>query len=196
MCEVYEQMSLLYNNVERKREIVAGLQGLQDFQLKAAESLDSKAWNILNVTSATFGIVSAILSSLVSDKTPALFWLGLVAVLGLYLIQVYTIFQAIKPIQWFIVPGAEPVTRYDTLMNKYIASENLPLTEDEYLNQLIADYAGNLSIKDGETTVFGSIQKIEANNRRKADSIRMSALLIGIIIATLIGLSFALSIIR
>lgn len=107
------------------------------------------------MTSATFGIVSAIQINLVSDKTSPYFWIGLGGVLFLYLLQVREVLAAIGPREWSIVPGGENGdTRYETIMEKFIASNGEPLSDDEYLNQLIADYVGSIDVNDSSRRTF------------------------------------------
>ncbi len=185
----------VYNNVERKRELVESLKNLQGFYLAASDALDKKAWDILRVTTATFGIVSAIQINLVSDNTPGLFWAGLLGVLILYSLQVREVLATIRPTSWALVPGVEDNDfRYETLVDKYVATAGEHISEDDYLNQLIADYIGCIDVHDNTTIRHGSIQKIEKNNKIKAQHVNQAAKLLGGIIAALILLGFAASV--
>lgn len=182
--------TVLEEDYTRKQELVAALKELQDFGLRASDNLDQKAWNILSVSSATFGIVTAIQISLITDKTPSTFWLGLIVVLIFYLLQVRHVLEAIKPVEWSIVPGAEPYLSFENLIKKYVEDDNVKISNHEYYNQLIADYAGNIDVKDRKTLILGSIQQIQEQNRLKSDHIKSAAQYLGYIIAGQILLSF------
>jgi hypothetical protein len=133
----------VYHKVERKQKLVDDLQKLLDIQLANADILDNKAWEILKVTSGTVGLVSALEITLTKGIVGQSFWFGLAAVLVFYVLQIVVLMRAVQPRQWPTVPGGEGGDlHYDILMERYVLPD-----DNDYLNQLIADYVG---IKDSD----------------------------------------------
>src|SRR5688500_12864227 len=176
----------LYHNPERKRELIGLLKAQHEYLLEVSKELDEKAWEILRVTGGTFGIVSGLFITLVAPKAPSIFWIGMASILGLYLIQLQQVMQVISPRQWPLIPGGSGGgLSYESLLDKYFL---LNPEEDDFLNQLIADYAGNFDVNNNNIFVDGAIQKVEANNAVKAKRVRLASLLLGVIIASLVSL--------
>lgn len=172
----------VYSNIERKRELVDALKQLLADQMDASEILDNKAWEILKVTSATFGLVSALEITLSSTSIGNLFWVILAGVMLLYLCQVEAVMRVIRPRDWRLIPGGEDgITTFNTLLPKYVAPD-----ESTYLDQLIVDYAGGPNPKNQEATLPGAISVAQANNREKAKWIGKAAVLLALIVVGLI----------
>jgi hypothetical protein len=178
-----DEASEVYRNIERKRELVAMLKTLLEGLETANDALDKKAWDILSVTSATFGIVSAIE---ITQKVPSSglrFWVASAVVLGLYLWQVVEVLAAVGPMTWHKVPGgARGQLSFEVLLKKYI----LPEDEDEYLNKLIVDYVGKVDPENRDEIIPGAIQQHQKNNEKKAKHVRKAGWLLGFIVAGLI----------
>ena len=79
-----DQHFTLYNKPERKRELVVQLEAMLVEYRKASDTLDSKAWEILKVASATFGVVSALEITLSTGTLQLQFWLALLFALLVY----------------------------------------------------------------------------------------------------------------
>ncbi|HMN12690.1 MAG TPA: hypothetical protein PKD55_10250 [Bellilinea sp.] len=172
----------VYSNIERKRELVDALKQLLADQMDASEVLDNKAWEILKVTSATFGLVSALEITLSSASVGNLFWVILAGVMLLYLCQVEAVMRVIRPRDWRLIPGGEDgVTTYNTLLPKYVAPD-----ESTYLDQLIVDYAGGPNPKNEADILPGAISVAQAHNEDKAKWVRRAARLLSWIVVGLI----------
>jgi hypothetical protein len=177
----------VYHKADRKRELVSLLKELLDTQVKASEVLDKKAWDILAVASATFGIAGAIEFALKSSSAGISFWIGVVAVMDLYFCLVVEVLQAIGPRVWWHIPGtADGKLSYEGLLLKYIA----PTEENEYLDKLIVDYAGMKDPDQNGHIVNGAIQQAQANNEAKAIHILRAGQLLGAIVIGLTVLPF------
>ena len=185
----------IYENAERKRELLGMLRDQHIAMTHATGVLEQKAWRVLEVTSGTIGIVSGLLITTIGTDAPINFWIGVGALLFLYIIQLRQVLEAIKPMKWPQIPGSKEdgTLSFEGLMEKYF--EQNP-KEDGFLNQLIADYAGHQDINNKERFVLGGLQKTEANNRVKAKRLRLASLLLGVIVSGLIGLSIAVVIFR
>lgn len=176
----------VYHKPERKRELIRSLQNSLDAQLKASEELDSKAWQIMGVASATFGIAGALIFTNKDFPAGASFKWGVLAAIVLYLCLLVEILQTIKPLMWHSVPGGEDgKISFESLLEKYI----YPETEDEYLDKLIVDYVG----KETPHVVGGALQHAQDNNAKKSEHIRRASLLLGMIILALAVLPFLAS---
>ncbi len=174
--------SEVYNNIDRKRELVESLKEVLEAQFEAAEALDTKAWNVLSVTSATLGIASSIQVILIGKSAELSFWIGLAVVLFLYLWQVREVLAAVKPLTWHLVPGvADGEISFRKLMEKYVGTD-----ESTYLNKLIVDYAGKIDPDNEDRLLPGAIQVALSNNVVKKKHIIRAARLLGAIIAGLI----------
>lgn len=175
----------VYRNVGRKEKLVDSLKELLSAQMEAAETLDNKAWETLKVTSATFGLVSALEITVTAGTVGKYFWVGLGIVLVLYFLQVMVLMWTIRPRQWRLVPGGKDgVTRFDTLLKKYVS-----IDDSVYLDQLIVDYVGVKNPKEGEEPLIGAIQAAQAHNKEKGQCLIVAAALLGLIVAGLVVLA-------
>jgi hypothetical protein len=177
----------VYRKIERKQELVDSLKELLNVQLEASETLDNKAWEILKVTSATVGLVSALEITISEGTVGKYFWAGLGVVLVLYFLQVVAVMLVVRPREWRLVPGGEDgVTRYDTLLKKYVYPD-----DSVYLNQLIADYVGMKNPNEGKEPLLGAIQVAQRHNKQKGWWLVVEAVLLGLIVAGLVIMAIA-----
>jgi hypothetical protein len=112
----------LYNDVKRKRELVESMQKILELQLSAAEVLDGKAWELLKVSSATFGLGAVLEITLTEGKLGAAFWVVLSIVLVCYIVQSILVILVVRPRKWGLVPGVPPGTEllFETLLPRYM----------------------------------------------------------------------------
>jgi len=184
MTDVPENIPEVYaKKTERMRELVGSLKELLEAQVNAAEALDKKAWDILNVTSATFAIGTAV----VSNKTnlqPA-FWVAFAGVIVAYLFLVGEVWFTIQPIEWMYVPGA--TNDRDKFLETYVAPSDW-----RYLDELIIGYTGKTE-KDAtgkEKHEKGAIETAIDNNKKKAKHVRWAGFLLGMIVLGIVSMFF------
>lgn len=185
-CKVTNIQEVYHNTdskdiIVRKHEIVESLERNLQFSREAAYKLEEKAWEILRVTSASFGIISALEITLTKGNLGPGFWLALAFVLVLYLLQVREVLQAVTPMSWRLVPGtSDGNPRFDSLVQKYVQE----ISSGMYLDKLIVDYVGKLD--EHSQIQLGAIQHTENNNLKKAKHVRMAAKLLSAIIVGLV----------
>src|SRR5258707_15743248 len=104
-----------------KQDLLEDLKAMMDAQRSASGVLEKKASDLLSIASATFGIAISIESALKSSSAGPGFWGGVGVVTLLYIVLVFQVRQAVKPLQWRLVPGVrdKPLT-IDALYEKYI----------------------------------------------------------------------------
>ncbi len=163
------------------------LQRTLDYQLSSADVLDKKAWDILSVTSATLGIVQAILVSLKHGQLSAWFQVGLFAILVFYGIQIVEVWMVVRPRKWRIVPGLERgELHYEGLLEKYLSSE----IEGAHYDLLIVDYAGKRDPEKPGKFVSGAIQTAIEFNNSKTRHLGWATALMGVVIILLVVMTF------
>jgi hypothetical protein len=181
-----DQHFTLYNKPERKRELVVQLEAMLVEYRKASDTLDSKAWEILKVASATFGVVSALEITLSTGTLQLQFWLALLFALLVYSWLIFEVLCVISPQEWRLVPGTEQgVLSYEDLVIKYV-----PIDDNKYLDKLIVDYAGKKDPDNPNKLLSGAIQHTESLNSYKGKHIKRAAVSLAILIALLIAMAF------
>lgn len=186
--------SILYNDEIRKKELVEQLSKILDQQLTATEVLDSKAWELLKITSATFGLVSAVEITLTKGQVSAGFWLTLAFVLFCYIVQSILVILVIRPRKWKLVPGVPrgPLL-FETFLPNYLAEydevkqQYVPMNENGYLDQLLTDYLGRKNPDKPKEIELGAIAVAQGHNEIKA---RLIVWISGLLAAITIGLIF------
>ncbi len=175
----------VYHNPTRKRELIEMLKNQLEFQQRAGDVLDDKAREIFRLSSAFFGIISGLFLSFVIDSPPDLFWVGMLVTLFLYVMLVVQVLIITLPAKWSLVPGPMPKEKYsyESLLKKYLFHNS---DENDYLNQLIADYVGNYDHNDADKFIDGAIQKTEIINQKKARRLSVASILLTLIILSLI----------
>lgn len=106
-----------------------------------------------------------------------------------YLLQVREVLAVIVPFSWPIVPGVGNVTNpYNAWLEKYVATADESLSEDDYLDQLVADYVGHSDLQKPDEYTPGVLQLIEQQNKVKANHIKSAAKCLTLIVFMLISL--------
>lgn len=185
-----EQMSIkeVYNKPERKRELIKLIVDIEDNIHSASKALETKAWELLRVASATFGIVATFQVALVGDEVNPTFWLMLIFVLMCYIILVYWVIQAVRPHDWQYVPGTENHELvFESLLKKYVYHD-----ENEYLDRLIVDHIGKFNGENNQSIIKGALQKNKKINDQQANAVRWAtywlvALIGGLILMAIIA---------
>ncbi|MBX3084737.1 MAG: hypothetical protein KF716_24090 [Anaerolineae bacterium] len=177
------------NKAERKRELVQMLSKILDQQHGNADILDKKAWDILNVASASFGIGAVFQIAQVKLVLMSPFTGVLLIVLLFYLQLFRDVLAVIRPMNWRFVPGgATGQMKYTELMQKYIAPD-----DDEYLHKLIVDFIGKdemTNVPSDYNSLSGAIQIAMLNNEAKSRHLLRAIRSFGIIIVGLIVMAF------
>lgn len=181
-----DDVTSLYTNKDRKQKLVEGLEKQYMLVMDASDSLDSKSWNILSVTSATLALVSS-LQIVIADNVSDGFWVLLFFVLVFYFLLVREALNVIKPRKWPVVPSTDEgrLSRIG-LLQKYV-----PIDEDTYWEKLLIDYAGAYNVDDPTEFLSGAIERAENNNKEKAQHIQNSIKYLSIIIVGLILMAIA-----
>lgn len=106
----------------------------------------------------------------------------MIVVLTMYFVQIAILLWALRPRQWRLVPGGRGgITRFDTLLKKYI----FPEADSVYLDQLIVDYAG-MYVSERNETLLGAIQIAQKNNQEKQRGLMIAGVLFSSIVCGLI----------
>jgi hypothetical protein len=188
-----EQLEL-YSNTERKSDLLNRLAKILDEQMNAANVLDAKAWELFKVSSATFGLVSALQITITGGDVKTAFWGVLAIVFTLYIIQSILVIITVKPMTWWQVPGvaADQKLLFHTFLKKYMvefdfqAGRWVYLDDSRYLDQLLTDYLGMEDRDDPTKTKKGAIEVAQQNNKLKSILITISSGLLAAIVAGLV----------
>jgi hypothetical protein len=162
-------------NIERLKRAVEWLEVCHETKLKNGERIENKAWQVLSTGSTIFAVVTVLQAVALKDedaRTP--FWIGLLIVLGLYLLMAHYVLKTTRPTVYMYsgnMPG--DVTLYADWRARYIDSD-----DKSYLEQMITNYAGN-------ERVTGVIQDAEVINQAKAATLRCA---VRSLVATIVGL--------
>jgi hypothetical protein len=179
-----ETDNAIWQKPDRKRELVAQLQRINQHHYEAADALDKKAMELLRYSSAFLAIVITISVSIAQtknngDDVSTYFIIGFLILLILYVAHVFYVLFVVTPMEFAHVPGvptADNEVYYETMMLKYIRPE----TDDAYLDKLIVDYVGVQETVDGEGPFDGAIQINQKQIRRKADQVEQAKRLLSL----------------
>lgn len=165
-------------NLNHKRHMVASLERMLAEKLTAAQDLENKARETLKFASEGLGILS-FLGIVIADALAHPFILGgIVVVFVLYLFLFDQVRRAVKPQVYKLVPGIpKPKDRGDWAD---FEATYLLEGEEDYLDQLIVDYAG-----DGESSE-GAIWRAEHFNSQKAKHIERASFVLTLIVIVLL----------
>jgi len=139
-----------YNIIDRKKDLIERLERYAQFNRDAGDLLDQKLWRVFNSTGLIFAIYTGVLGFGADLISNPIIIVGLAFAVIVFLLLVRFVSIGVRADSWEFTPGVEegnPFT-YEWLMDKYvIRAEDDYYTEEEYLNQIIADYAGNYDVE-------------------------------------------------
>lgn len=174
----------IWQKPDRKRELIAQLERINQHHYEAADALDKKAMELLRYSSAFLAIVITISVTIAQTRdnegdVSTYFIIGFLILLILYVVHVFYVLVVVTPIEFAHVPGvptADNEVYYETMMLKYIRPES----DDAYLDKLIVDYVGVQETVEGEGPFDGAIQFNQQQIRRKADQVEQAKRLLSL----------------